>query len=83
MLPIADARLVLDAWNERHPDTQFVPWETVYECLTAFRRWQLAILTRAPPDHVIEHLTRHNEFARRIPDALIAQLTEDDDDDDR
>lgn len=78
MLPLTEAREIVSGWNATA--TPYVPWETVQECLTAFRRWQVAILTGHTPEGITAHLLRHNEFARKIPDQLLLLLTEADDD---
>ena len=78
MVPFHHARVIVAHWNELHPN-QFVPWETAAECLTAFERWQSASATQQPAHKTTEHLIRHNEFARRIPDNLMLLLVDEDD----
>jgi len=78
MLTRTEAHEIVTGWNATAEP--FVPFEIVEECLAAFRRWQVAILTYRPPNEVLDHLLRHNEFAGKIPDQLLLLLTEDHDD---
>lgn len=78
MLPLVEAREVTSGWNATA--VPFVEWDAVHECIAAYRRWQAAILTSRPPDEVLDHLLRHNEFAGKIPDQLLLMLTDEHDD---
>jgi hypothetical protein len=78
MLPLTEARQFVTGWNATA--TPYVPWEVAEECLTAYRRWQVAILTGHAPEAITAHLLRHNEFARKLPDELLLMLMDESDD---
>jgi hypothetical protein len=78
MLPLSEAKEIVSGWNQTA--VPFTPWETVQECLFAYRRGQIATLAGHPPEVIAGHLLRHNEFARKIPDELLLMLMDESDD---
>jgi hypothetical protein len=69
-------------WNLVALPEQTVELEHVEECLLSHARWQCAIANGEPPDARDDYLARHQEFAKRVPDALLLILTDDECDDD-
>lgn len=79
MLTLREARMAVAIWNDAQPHA-FVPWEVVEGAMAALQRFSDAITAREPPENVSAWLDRHNQLARRVPDALLLAVLELDDD---
>jgi len=76
VIPQSEWAVSVDVWNWMNPGPRQVEIEHVEECLLAFADWQRAISEGRPGDDITELLSRHHEFARRVPDGLLVVLTE-------
>lgn len=65
------ARVAQERWNEEHPE-RFVAWEWVKEALLSWRSWKE--MSSFAPEAAEEALRRHEEFARKLPAALLDEV---------
>lgn len=79
-LSLDEARTAVRVWNEGREVREAVPYEWAEEAILAHWRWRVAVRDYDTPSATTEHLRRHQEFACRLPDELIIELFEVDDD---
>lgn len=65
------ARVAQENYNAEHPDRQ-VPWEWVEEMLLSWRAWKEQ--ASYAPEEAVNHHLRYQEFAKKIPNALVSEI---------
>ena len=77
MLPLEEARAVLEQWNEEHFD-RFVPMEVLEQLYHTHTAWQISIAGRYPKAVILANLDRLNTQSNRIPDELLLAIYDED-----